>query len=424
MIKKKIYSGDNSLAVSKNEEKNINYFWYGFILYAVSYILFITDIYFSASVCQGFQIAGQIIMLFGMINLIRLKIDNKYLEVVYLLYLFYSLTIIPRGIQYDYNSLKTIFLDPDFGILVYVSPLVMLFPRNLGFYRKTFSVILIFGVFFIISVIVFFNILRDPDRLNLVSQGFVETFTGGLALPIGFLLLTYIYHTNKKNIFAFIVMIIGLYFLIYRARRGSIFMFLSTFSFAGMIYLIYTKRKILIIFMSIFLVIMGSFFISDIKTPAMFNFLLDRGDEDTRTGVELDMYADMTSKDWIIGKGINGKYISFSSDNVNDLTGLGYRNVIETGYLQIILKGGIISLGLLLLILIPAVYKGLFNSNNVLSKAAAIWILLWISYLYPTIRIGFSLHVLLVWISVGICYSKKIRNMSDSTIKQNLQYNQ
>ena len=131
------------------------------------------------------------------------------------------------------------------------------------------------------------------------------------------------------------------------------------------------------------------------------------------------MYADMTTNDWIIGKGINGKYFCPTIDNVNDAT--GYRESIETGYLQIILKGGLVSLTLLLLILIPAVYKGLFNSKNVLSKSAAIWIFLWIIYLKPIVGNTFSMHYLIVWIAVGICYSKKIRNMSDITIKSYLQ---
>ena len=160
-------------------------------------------------------------------------------------------------------------------------------------------------------------------------------------------------------------------------------------------------------------------FMAGRKTPAMFSFLVDRGEEDTRSGVEVYMYADMSTTDWIIGKGINGEYYCPIVDNVNDAT--GYRAYIETGYLQIILKGGVLGLALLLLILIPAIYKGLFKSRNILSKAAAIWILLWILYEYPTIGFNFSMHYILVWICVGICYSKKIRKMADSTIKFYLQ---
>jgi hypothetical protein len=126
----------------------------------------------------------------------------------------------------------------------------------------------------------------------------------------------------------------------------------------------------------------------------------------------------MTSRDWITGKGMNGKYYCPIVLDVNDPS--GSRTVIETGYLQIILKGGILSLSLLLLILIPAVYFGFFKSKNILSKAAAMFILLWIIYLKPVVGVAFSMHYVLVWISVGICYSKKINNLSDGQIKEYL----
>ena len=171
--------------------------------------------------------------------------------------------------------------------------------------------------------------------------------------------------------------------------------------------------------MSVVLAIGGFIYmnsISDSKNGNIFTFLMARKDEDTRSNVEEAFYADMTTTEWIIGKGINGEYYCPGVENVMNNT--SYRNIIETGYLQIILKGGIISLALLLLILIPAIYKGLFNSNNILSKGAALWIFLWTIYLYPTIGIGFCMYHLLVWISVGICYSGKIRAMADSDIKE------
>jgi hypothetical protein len=195
---------------------------------------------------------------------------------------------------------------------------------------------------------------------------------------------------------------------------------LATLAGAGMMYLIYTKKKALVISLSVFLVLFFTIFMSGIKLPGMFSFLMARGDDDTRSGVEQYMKASMTPKDWLIGKGMNGEYYCPIVINVNDPS--GNRNVIETGYLQIALNGGLVTLLLFGLILIPAVYKGFFKSNNILSKGAAMLILLWIVSLYPTIGTGFTMHYILVWISVGICYSKKITDMSDSTIKQYLKY--
>ena len=41
---------------------------------------------------------------------------------------------------------------------------------------------------------------------------------------------------------------------------------------------------------------------------SIFGFAIDRGNEDTRTGVEEYFYNDMNTKDWILGRGINGEY--------------------------------------------------------------------------------------------------------------------
>jgi O-antigen ligase len=133
------------------------------------------------------------------------------------------------------------------------------------------------------------------------------------------------------------------------------------------------------------------------------------------------MYADMSSADWVIGKGIKGKYYCPIVDNVNDAEGAGYRDNIETGYLQIILKGGILSLALLLLMFIPAVYFGLFKSKNVLAKASSLWIFLWIVYLYPSGGIVFNMNYVLVWVAAGVCYSEKIRKLTDEEIRPYLQ---
>jgi hypothetical protein len=151
----------------------------------------------------------------------------------------------------------------------------------------------------------------------------------------------------------------------------------------------------------------------------VFGFLVERGTEDTRTPVEECFYDDMKERDWIIGRGMAGEYFCPIVEEDADIK--GYRAAIETGYLQIILNGGMISLGLLLLMAVPAIICGIFFSKNILSKAAGFWILLWMLSLYPANVATFSLNYILVWISIGICYSGTIRNMPESVIKQSFQ---
>lgn len=430
MIKRKTASVENVFTVSKKQEQSLNFFWYGFVVYTIFYVLGAAEAPFlSPANCQALQILGFVFMVLGCFNLMRFRFDNEYLKILFIINLLYSATIVLRGSQYDFNSLKLMFLDVTFGILPYFASVVLLMPRNITTYKKIFISLLILGGLFLVCVVLFYDTLHDYDRLNLLAQGLVENLCTLLALPIGFMLMSFVYQTGKKglmrfgvkNMFAMFVIAVTLFFAIFRARRGLIFMCLTTLICMGMVYIITTKKKTLIIATAVILLLAGAIVVPNIKTPAMFGFLIDRGEEDTRSGVEVWMYADMSSTDWVIGKGIKGKYYCPIVENVNDAEGAGYRDNIETGYLQIILKGGILSLGLLLLMFIPAVYKGLFQSRNVLSKAASLWVFLWIVYLYPSGGIVFNMNYILVWIAAGICYSDKIRNLSDESIKTYIQ---
>ncbi len=431
MIQKKLYPGENLLTVSKKQETSLNIFWFGFFIYTLFYVLSMVESGFiSPANCQAFQILGFLGMIMGCMGLMKFKFDSNYLKQLFILNLIYSATIVLRGSQYDKEALKQMLLNVVFGILPYFASVVLLLPRNIAAYKKIFTVLLFFGASYLVCVFLFYNTLRDYDRLNLAAQGLVEDLTVMLALPVGYMLICYPYNIankkdmfgiGKKNAFMIFMFIVTLFFAIFRARRGLIFMCLTTFLCVGMIAILSTKKKMLIIILTSLVISIASLFVFSMKDHHIFNFLIERGEEDTRTGVEVWMYADMSPTDWVIGKGIKGQYYCPVVENVNDAEGAGYRDNIETGYLQIILKGGIISLALLLLMFVPAVYKGLFKSKNVLSKAAALWIFLWIIYLYPSGGIVFTMNYVLVWIAVGICYSEKIRNLPDSTIKNYLQ---
>ena len=414
-------SGTGSdVAVSKKQQKNIDLFFYGVLTNILSYITGITNNkYITPATCQGIQAIALAMVIFASVNLIKYKFENNYFKSVFTVFLIYLITIVIREPNFDYNAIKNLLFDPGLGIVPYFVPLVVLFPRSMVLYKKVFKTLVIFGTLFITYIIIYFDIVHDNNWLNLTSQAYIENFFGAFGIPVGFLALTFLYHSKKIRKFAFAVLVVALYFLIFRARRGSMFICLTTLTGAGMIYLVHTKRTVLVITLSVIMVLFGTVFVSDIKLPSMFDFLMSRKDEDTRTGMEVYMKADMTRNDWIIGKGINGKYVCPFILDASDLS--GKRGIIETGYLQIILKGGLMELILFGLILLPAAYLGLFKSSNVLSKGAGMYLLLCAIYLYPTIVIGYGMYYIVIWIAVGICYSGRIRKMSDSTIQKYLQ---
>jgi hypothetical protein len=397
--------------------RNLNNFWLGYIIYFGSYTLTSTG-YVNFIVFQAFQTIGIGLIVVASIHLINSKIDNAYLSFLFFLFCTWSFLLIIRGYSnfLDYNYIKRFLFDPTYGGITYFVPLILLFAKQ-NFYKKLFDIILLFGIFCILFDVVFIKDLISFQNTNPRSLGIVEA-SADLSFPCAFILLTYPYHTNKRILLAAAVMLLTFLFAIMRARRGLILMTSSVLVFSYLLYIFTSKTRLVIIYFTILIGLLGLLYASNVYRPRdnrVFGYILERGDEDTRTGVEIYFYADMEPLDWIIGRGINGEYFcpDMEPDQETD-----YRTVIETGYLQIILKGGIVSLGLFVLIAIPAIIKGLFYSKNVFSKAAAIWIF-WVTIsMYPAVVNSFTLRYILVWIAIGICYSKAIRNMCEEDIKK------
>lgn len=417
MKKKSRYKFDSRDTIPKSQNRNLNIFWAGFIIYFMAYTLSATN-YVSFIVFQAIQIIGVVLIIFPLFKIVSFKIDNSYLRVVYIIYCSWLGFLILQGLGLllDYGFLKNFLFDPTYGGILYLAPLLLVFPQNLTSYKKIFDVIFIMCVIYIIYDIVFLRDLLNSDWENLQSQGMVE-LSSDLSFPCGFLLLTYPYHSKHRNILAVLAIALTLLFSIIRARRGLILMTSGIILASYLLYFFTTRKKILVIYLSILAVSVVSIYAVAVYKPNknIFGGIMHRGAEDTRTGVELFFYADMNLKDWIIGRGINGVY--YCPGIVEDAP-TNYRSVIETGYLQTILKGGLMSLGLFLLIAIPAIIYGLFYSKNLLSKGSAIWILLALLSMYPATVNSFTLRYLLVWVAIGICYSKSIRNLPEFRLKE------
>jgi len=355
----------------------------------------------------------------GIFSLVSFKVENSYVYTLYILYGLWFLFIFVSSIQsfFDKESLLYFLLNPLYGGILYFAPAIFLFPKKPIFYKKAFDAVMVFCFIYFFYDFISIRYLMSLDQHNVANIDRVET-SFDLGISCGFILLTYKYHSTKRKLLAIATIVLILFFAIVRARRGLIVMTSGVILMSYLQYLFYSKKKILIFYSTILLITLGSLYaasIYDIKANRIFSFIAERGDEDTRTGVELYFYADMKPLDWTIGRGVDGKYYC---PNIEEDALTNYRSVIETGYLQIILKGGLISLILLLLITIPAIVKGIFYSNNMLSKAAGIWIFLALTSLYPATVDTFSMRYLLVWISVGICYSKEIRNIPDEVLKE------
>ena len=150
------------------------------------------------------------------------------------------------------------------------------------------------------------------------------------------------------------------------------------------------------------------------------SYLLERGMNDNRSGVEEGMLSQMTPLEQFFGMGLNGRYYY---PLLEDDELMGWRYGIETGFLNIVLKGGyLMAFTHILLLVIPA-FKGLFKSNNLFCKAGGFFIFYNLISLWPFGHLMFNLNFLFMWMMVVCCMNRKIRRMSDDEIKSTFFYN-
>ncbi len=400
---------------SFKDNSALKLFFTGFVIYSLGYTMSITvsPIYI---ICDLMRLIGVCLLTLTFIRLASWRFENIYLKTLYSFFLFWSITVVFRGFKLDYEFLKNSLFDPS-GFFLYLAPLILLVPKPPKFYRYLFHTSLVLGGLFFIHVVL--DITAILDRTDVSSFGRFEVFMKFLALPSGFILITFYYQPKRTQIFTLLLLIAVFILALFRARRGLMFITSIIFIFTLILSIYINKRKILLIFLLILSGILATGYTIttlNISNSNLFAKAKERGAEDTRSGVEIYYYNDMQFQDWVVGRGMSGMVAAPIGIDINSKTP-GYRNGIETDYLNIILKGGLISLGLLMLITIPAIIQGLFLSKNLLTKASALWIVLWTISLYPSTVTTFSLNYLLVWVAVGICYSKPVRQMPDEVLR-------
>ena len=319
------------------------------------------------------------------------------------------------------SSMKETFAGVFLSVYVLPSlmPLILysLFGTKINlYYFSRISIILGF-IYVIIYPFAFFHMINyqwsgdasiyDPDSKDSYSAFVLNSNYGISNLIPPFVLLFWKYFIKRKHWYIILIALIGgLLNVIYLGRRGGVVIYLLLFTISWAYYFYYGRYKIKNITLFILIIIVSLiFFYNNFQ---FFETIISRGFENTRSGVEDSLYEDLEPIDWIIGRGWFGCYY--------DSMFKEYRMGIETGYLTLLLRGGVFYLLLYLWVLAISVYKGLAKSNNTLVKTCAIYIAIQILILYPGGIPNLSLNYLFIWIGVYLCLSERIREMSNQDI--------
>jgi len=130
-----------------------------------------------------------------------------------------------------------------------------------------------------------------------------------------------------------------------------------------------------------------------------------------------DFLDDVTGVDRLIGRGCMGTYRGWRGKHGFDWKN---RRNVECGYFQIILKGGVVMLVLTMLLMVPSAILGLFFSRNWFARGCAA--IVWVRF-GEMIVFGLpcaDLRYLFVWMAVGACLSRRIRQMPEDEVSARL----
>lgn len=281
---------------------------------------------------------------------------------------------------------------------------------------STFRSIFILSSYMIVAYIVLaipISISDSTFRTVGLSE-FITFFIEGSVL----MLMSASYQKKNTNVKTVIAIVVAIIIMMLFARRNKVVYYGGGLGLAIILNVfngyLSTRKKVIVVFLTfiafVFLLYSGDTF------DAFFN-KMDTGMSSRELVIE-DFHNDFnrTPSDWVYGRGLFGEFDAGILNN--EETGL--RDAIENGYLMLILKGGWIWLGLLILISINSVYKGLFKSNNIFVKGCACIILLYfldmIGFGVPTA----SLKYIMVFLSISVCTSPRWRSYTDAELKQQL----
>jgi hypothetical protein len=400
--------------------RHINKFYFAILIVQLWGIVLLTLSFIGYS-SKLISLVGYFVYFFAAIYFLQALFRNRDKpSFIQLLFLIWVGWIIISAIPELFDSYRNYIRFKQFisGVFfLYLFNFIMIARLDIDFYKKLFrfSYKLVL-LYLIVNIFLFFYFIRDIKN---GGEGLTYLMSG-----VAPLLMTMSYHSRlKRNIMlisAFVV-VIGMMIL---ARRNVVVYYGSVLLMAFLIGLL-TKQTLKknvklqylgVGLMMIFLTAMVIFLFSD-----SFSFFWERvgtGMESRDDIIELFL-LDFNSRpnDWITGRGLFGEFEGGILATNEDT---GMRDLIENGYLMLILKGGWIYLGLLIALSLQAMYKGFFKSKNLLVKGFAAIILIYyidmIGYGIPML----NLKYFMVFIGIAACNNKWLREQTDEYLSNQI----
>ncbi|TYR36840.1 hypothetical protein FXV77_06580 [Sphingobacterium phlebotomi] len=344
---------------------------------------------------------------------------SLFLKVVVTILIMWGALIILRG---EWNGSRTALMLNVIGhngVILYLLPLLVFLPLS------GFTLHKILYLLFLYSLFIYpLWLLNIQDLIQRGSFSYrTETIGVFLAFLSGFLLFFHPIFTKGQNLAIRITLLIYLVLMLINARRNICFSIITLLFLAYLVNSFIVKKEAIysniLAFGGVLILILIILINLNSLLSGFFSYLGERGTTDTRSGVEELFFYDFNRSginDWLFGRGLNGTYYQEMVDSdTGEIT--TDRGGIETGYLDLVLKGGILYNILLLVILIPAIVKGL-GSRKMVGVSCGLFLLTYLVDLYTTSPLSsVSIRSILFYLCISVCY-RKVRYIGYRDLKR------
>lgn len=332
-----------------------------------------------------------------LINLKRTKFFGKWIFVLLLIINIYA--IIRANWNIPLKDIIQINIFSVSGVMYYSLPLLILIPKNRIFFDKLLQYLALW------IFVGFIGYLLNLSTM-FIERDTIETTFAYSGMVVTLLLMFFLRYVKKKTkVFIYLIFFIFLLTAIYVGRRNLIITGLEYIAMFMLAEFVYNKNKIeVLLFIGfLFLTILSLMQQTDLSKN-----LRSRGSENTRIGVEEYFLNDFLNdqKSIIWGRGLSGTYAQ-SYTNKNDEI-FDERPVIETGYLNMVLKGGLVQTFLIIILLLIAIIKGFKHGPKFIYGFSFFLIPLIIDNYTSASISQWTAKCVLMWFSIGICIDKSV----------------
>lgn len=298
------------------------------------------------------------------------------------------------------------------------------------FLFNTYLGLSLFPIFFFIvglNINYFFSINRILTiyfiTATIISLFFIDYFEIQLFLlyPIFYIILTIPFRTKWGKIFVILISISII--IVSLTNRAGIVRILISYcilaSFYIMQYIKVNKKLLKFLVFGVLMIPVVSLYLG-INGESIFQIVLG-GDNtdysqlnpyaDTRTFLYFEVFQDLLYNNaFVFGKGIGSGYMSETFETYS-------RSMAEVGFLQIILKTGIVGVLLYISVIVSAIYKSLGKSKSIFMKSLGLLLTSYVLLIFIENVIAYNLLNVIIWIVVGICHSPALRDLNDDELK-------